>query len=147
MESYPIGASGGVRVEVQRAEHADDGLAGLTRFSVCLAVDDGSVVVRLPGHYGAELAARLRDGEEALGRGGRRLAHLPRRVPRPDGAPRRGGARPQLDLARAPAALRPPRRPRPRGTADLLDRAHKLVDTLRHGVGLVPDRLPDGFAT
>src|SRR5690348_13169458 len=68
MESYPIGSSGGVRVEVQRGETGDDGFAG---FAVCLAVDDGSVVVRLPGHYGAELAARLRDGEEALERGGR----------------------------------------------------------------------------
>src|SRR5207244_8091745 len=68
MESYPLGASGGVHVEVRRDERAEEGFAG---FSVCLAVDDGSFVVRLPGHYGAELAARLRGGEDALARGGR----------------------------------------------------------------------------
>lgn len=140
-----MGASGGVHVEVRRDVRAEEGFAG---FSVCLAVDDGSFVVRLPGHYGAELAARLRDGEDALARGGRGAWRTYRdeyldltALPEEEALVLSSSARIPLRLS-----VRLPRRDLAE-LAQLLERAHEVVDTLRHGVGLVPDRLPDGFAT
>lgn len=145
VESYPVGESGGVRVDVQRDEDAGEGFAA---FSVCLAVDDGSAVVRLPGHYGGELASRIREADEELARG-------------VDGA-RRTYRDEFLDLtvlsgedaglvvsstARVPLRLSVRlRQAELLPLAGLLERAHELVETLRHGVALVPDRLPDGFA-
>jgi hypothetical protein len=145
MESYPIGTSGGVLVEVLRDERMQDGFAG---FGVALAEDGGSFVVRLPGHYAAELAARLREAEEELAAGGRGS----RRTYRDE----------YLDLTVLPAedalvlssSARIPLRLSVRlagrdltELGQLLERAHEVVDTLRQGVGLVPDRLPEGFAT
>src|SRR4051794_37564798 len=145
MESYPIGACGGMRVEVQRDERAEAGFAG---FGVCLALDEHNAVVRLPGHYGAELAGRIREAEGVLARG-------------PDAA-RRTYRDEYLDLTVLPGAegellvsssARVPLRMSVRVArrdllplAALLESAHELVDTLRHGVALVPDSLPEDFA-
>ena len=147
MERYPVGECGDLRVEVRRAEHAGEGLAG---FSIALAADEASFVVRLPGHYGAELARHIRAAESASSPGaagarrtyrdefldltvlagedgdGELLISSSARVP----------LRMSMRLARED--LRP--------LAELLESAHELVETLRRGISLVPDRLPENFA-
>lgn len=140
-----MGESGGVRVEVCRDARADDGFAG---FGVCLSLDQGSAIVRLPGHYGAELAARIRDADSALAAG------LPRarRTYRDEYLDLTAIAGDEGELllsssARVPLRLTvrlPQQDLLP--LAALLEHAHELVDTLRQGLGLVPDHLPEDFA-
>lgn len=144
MESYPVGQSGGVSVEVRRDDHAEDGFAG---FSVCL--EHGPTVLRLPGHYGSELAARFRDAEAELAEG---LAGA-RRTYRDEYLDLTAVAGDDGELllsstARVPLRLsmRLPRREL-LPLAALLEAAQDVVDTLRQGVSLVPDRLPEDFAS
>ena len=145
MEVYPVGDSGDVRVEVRRDDGADDGFAG---FGVCLSLDSGSALVRLPGHYGGELAARIRQAEAALSAGVVRA----RRTYRDEYLDLTviAGEEGELLLsssARVPLRLTvrlPQQELLPLAT--LLEQAHQLVETLRQGLGLVPDHLPEDFA-
>ncbi len=145
MEIYPVGESGGVRVEVRRDDRADEGFTG---FGVCLALDQGAAIVRLPGHYGAELATRIRQAEAALSAGVMRA----RRTYRDEYLDLTVVAGEDGELllsstARVPLRLTV-RLPQHEllALAGLLEQAHALVETLRRGLGLVPDHLPEDFA-
>jgi hypothetical protein len=143
MERYPIGETELVRVEVRRVERGD---GDADAWSVCLLVREGETLVRLPGHYGAVLAERLRDAAAAVAAG---VAGGVRRTYRDE----------FLDLTAVDGAvvlsssMRSPLRVSLRlpeddldALAALLDGAAELVDTLRRGVSLVPDALPEELA-
>lgn len=142
-----MGETDYARVEVRRVDRPG---AGSAAWSVCLAVREADVLVRLPGHYGAVLAGRLRDAERALAAGAFGGVHRTYRdefldltaVDRDDGR-----AVALTSSARSPfrvSLLVPETELAP--LAALLADADELVETLRQGLALVPDRLPDDFA-
>lgn len=146
MERYPVGETDFALVEVHRHERPD---AGAIEWTVTVLVQEGGALLRLPGHYAGVLAPRLADAAAALA--GPRPA---RRVYRDEfldltAVERPGGlALAVTSTARYPfrvSLLVPEEAVEP--LAGLLEQAAELVDTLRLGIALVPDRLPDDLGT
>jgi hypothetical protein len=147
VERYPIGETEAASVEVRRHQRADVGYGG---FSVCILLHEGETLLRLPGHYGAVLAERLRAADgllaEDAGGDGRRVYRdefLELTALEEDDEPclaltttARAPVRIALKLARD--ELQP--------LAALLEEAQRVVDTLRQGISFVPDYPPDRFA-
>lgn len=138
-ERYPIGVTESCAVAVLRLEGAGDSYAS---WSATIGLRSGEATIRVPGHYAGVLAKRLVAATERF-------------------APDRLLARDEyLDvtalvtdgvetLALSSTARSPVRVTVevPRDEADelasLLADAQRLIETLRQGLGLVPDSLPE----
>jgi hypothetical protein len=138
-ERYPIGETGSAAVSVLRHERRE---AGYPQWSAVIGLRGGEATISVPGHYPAVLAGRLRLAAErfapgarlgrdeyldltALARGGEETLAL--------SSTSRSPVRVSLEIPRAELEA----------LALLLDAAQELVETLRQGVGLVPDTLPE----
>jgi hypothetical protein len=138
-ERYPIGATSSTAVTVLRHEGTSTDYA---QWTVAMAVREGDATLRLPGHYAAVLAARLRGADGRFGRGGRlgRDEYLDLTAIARDGTE---------TLALSSTARSPVRvtvevpRDELEQLAELLDAAAEIVETLRQGISAVPDRLPE----
>jgi len=138
-ERYPIGVTPSCAVHVLRHDAAGDGYAG---WSATIGLRSGEATIRVPGHYAGVLAERLRGAAERF-EPGRRLArdeYLDVTALATDGVE---------TLALSSTARSPVRVTIevPRGEVDelasLLAESQRLIETLRQGLGLVPDSLPD----
>jgi hypothetical protein len=138
-ERYPIGVTPSCAVHVLRHDGGGDGYAG---WSATIGLRSGEATIRVPGHYAGVLAERLRGAAERF-QPGRRLArdeYLDVTALATDGVE---------TLALSSTARSPVRVTLevPRGEVDelasLLDETQRLIETLRQGLGLVPDSLPD----
>jgi hypothetical protein len=138
-ERYPVGDTVSAAVAVIRHERRD---SGYPQWSASIGLRGGEATVVLPGHYAAVLAQRLRLADErfrpgmrlgrdeyldltALSRGDEETLAL--------SSTARSPARVTLELPRTELVE----------LAELLESAQELIDTLRQGVGLVPDSLPE----
>jgi hypothetical protein len=138
-ERYPIGETESAVVVVLRHERE---APGYPQLSVAVSVRGGDATLLLPAHYAGVLAARLRSADarfDARARLGRdeylELTALDR-----DGDERlalsstaRSPLRVTIELPRE--ELVP--------LAELLEEAADVVETLRQGISVVPDRLPE----
>jgi hypothetical protein len=138
-ERYPIGVTETCAVRVLR--HGDGG-GGYAGWSVTIGLRSGEATMRLPGHYAGVLAERLAAAAEGF-EPGRRLArdeYLDVTALATDGdetlalsSTARSPVRVTVELPRAEID----------GLAALLAEAQQLIETLRQGLGLVPDSLPE----
>ena len=140
-ERYPIGETPSCAVAVLRGADGGSGYAG---WGVTIGLRSGEATIRLPGHYPGALAQRLRSAAERF-EPGLRLA----RDEFLDVTALAAGGEETLALsstARSPVrvTVEVPR-DEIEALAELLERAQALIDTLRQGLGLVPDSLPDAL--
>jgi hypothetical protein len=140
-ERYPIGVTDSCAVAVLRLEGAGDSYAS---WSATIGLRSGEATIRVPGHYAGVLAERLAAATERFAPG-RRLArdeYLDVTALVTDGVE---------TLALSSTARSPVRVTVevPRDEADelasLLADAQRLIETLRQGLGLVPDSLPEAL--
>jgi hypothetical protein len=138
-ERYPIGLTPSCSVAVLRHNGGGEGYAG---WSAAIGLRSGEATIRVPGHYAGVLAERLRTAAERF-EPGRRLArdeYLDITALATDGVE---------TLALSSTARSPVRVTVevPQGEIDelasLLEEARALIETLRQGLGLVPDSLPE----
>ena len=140
-ERYPVGVTPSCVVAVLR--HDGDG-AGYAGWSATIGLQSGEATMRVPGHYAGVLAERLRAAGERFAPGLRlaRDEYLDITALAVDGVE---------TLALSSTARSPVRVTVevPRGEiddlADLLTSAQELIETLRQGLGLVPDSLPEAL--
>jgi hypothetical protein len=138
-ERYPIGVTPSCSVAVLRHDGGGD---GYTNWSATIGLRSGEATIRVPGHYAGVLAERLRAAAERF-EPGRRLArdeYLDVTALVTDG----------VETLAVSSTARSPVRVTvevPRGEAgelaSLLTEAQRLIETLRQGLGLVPDSLPE----
>jgi hypothetical protein len=140
-ERYPIGVTESCAVAVLR--HGD-GRDGYGSWSATIGLRSGEATIRVPGHYAGVLAERLRRATRQF-EPGRRLArdeYLDVTALATDG---------EETLALSSTARSPVRvtvavpRDEVEDLASLLGEAQQLIETLRQGLGLVPDSLPDAL--
>jgi hypothetical protein len=140
-ERYPVGETDSAAVAVVRHERRD---AGYPQWTATIGLRGGEATVSVPGHYPAVLAERIR---QARGRfvPGSRLA-------RDEYLDLTALARGDEETLAISSSSRSPVRvtievPRGEleGLATLLDAAQELIETLRQGLGLVPDSLPEAL--
>ena len=138
-ERYPIGVTPSCAVHVLRHEGGGDGYAG---WSATIGLRGGEATIRVPGHYAGVLAERLRGAAERF-EPGRRLA-------RDEYLDVTALAIDDVETLALSSTARSPVRVTlevPRGEVEelgsLLAEAQRLIETLRQGLGLVPDSLPD----
>ena len=138
-ERYPIGVTPSLAVAVLR--HGDGG-AGYGGWSAAIGLRSGDATIRIPGHYAGVLAERLGRAAEQF-EPGRRLArdeYLDVTALATDD---------EETLALSSTARSPVRvtlevpREEVDELASLLGEAQQVIETLRQGLGLVPDSLPD----
>jgi hypothetical protein len=138
-ERYPVGETATVAVAVLRHERRED---GYPQWSVSLR--HGEATISVPGHYPGVLAERLRLAAERFAPG----ARLGRDEYLDLTALARGD---EETLALSSSARSPVRvtvevpRAELESLAELLEAAQELIETLRQGLGLVPDSLPDAL--
>lgn len=137
-ERYPIGSTDACVVAVLRA----GGGAGYGGWAATIGLRSGDATIRLPGHYPGALAQRLRSAAERF-EPGVRLA----RDEFLDVTALAAGGEETLALsssARSPVRVTVEvQRDEVEALAELLKRAQALIETLRQGLGLVPDTLPE----
>jgi hypothetical protein len=140
-ERYPIGATPSCAVHVLR--HGDDA-GSYASWSATIGLRSGEATIRVPGHYAGVLAERLRTADERF-EPGRRLArdeYLDVTALATDD---------EETLALSSTARSPVRvtvevpREEVDDLASLLADAQRLIETLRQGLGLVPDSLPEAL--
>jgi hypothetical protein len=141
-ERYPIGVTGSCVVTVLRHDDRDGGYAS---WSTTIGLRGGEATIRVPGHYAGVLAGRLRAVAAERFSPGRRLArdeYLDVTAIAADG---------EEAVALSSTARSPVRvtvavpREEVGELAALLTEAQALIDTLRQGLGLVPDSLPEAL--
>jgi hypothetical protein len=140
-ERYPVGETDSAAVAVLRHERRD---SGYPQWTATIGLRGGEATVSVPGHYPAVLAQRLRSAAERFAPGSRlgRDEYLDLTA-----LARRG----EETLALSSTARSPVRvtievpRAELEELAALLDAAQELIETLRQGLGLVPDSLPDAL--
>lgn len=139
-ERYPTGETASAAVAVVR--HARGDADSYASWSTAVALVGGEATLSLPGHYAGVLAARLRSAAARWGDAARlgRDEYLDLTAVVRDG----------VESLALSSTVRSPVRvsveaPRDElsDLATLLEDAQDLIETLRHGVGLVPDSLPD----
>jgi hypothetical protein len=138
-ERYPVGLTPSCAVAVMRH---DAGGSGYAAWSATIGLRSGEATIRVPGHYAGVLAERLRAAAERFSPG-RRLArdeYLDVTALATDG----------IETLALSSTARSPVRVTielPRGEVDelasLLAEGQALIETLRQGLGLVPDSLPE----
>jgi hypothetical protein len=138
-ERYPVGVTPSCTVSVLRHDERGDGYGS---WSATVGLRGGDATLRLPGHYAGVLAARLRSAAERFVPG--------RRLARDEYLDVTGLAADGVETVALSSTARSPVRvtmevPRDEveELADVLDEAQALIETLRQGLGLVPDSLPD----
>jgi len=140
-ERYPVGVTESCTVHVLR--HEGDGSA-YASWSATIGLRSGEATIRVPGHYAGVLAERLGAAAERF-EPGRRLArdeYLDVTALATDGAE---------TLALSSTARSPVRvtvevpRDEVDELAAVLAEAQRLIETLRQGLGLVPDSLPEAL--
>ncbi len=136
-----MGATSSCAVHVLRHDGGGSGYAG---WSATIGLRTGEATIRIPGHYAGVLAERLVAASERF-EPGRRLArdeYLDVTALVTDGVE---------TLALSSTARSPVRvtvevpRDEADELAELLAEAQQLIETLRQGLGLVPDSLPDAL--
>jgi hypothetical protein len=140
-ERYPIGVTDSCAVAVLRQEDGGDGYGA---WSATIGLRSGEATVLVPGHYAGVLAERLSTAAERF-EPGRRLA-------RDEYLDVTALASEGIETFAISSTARSPVRVTievPRDEADelvsLLAEAQRLIDTLRQGLGLVPDSLPEAL--
>jgi hypothetical protein len=138
-ERYPIGVTESCAVAVLRHDGGGDGYGS---WSATIGLRSGEATIRIPGHYAGVLAERLGTAAERF-EPGRRLA-------RDEYLDITALATADVDTLALSSTARSPVRVTvevPREEADelasLLAEAQQVIETLRQGLGLVPDSLPD----
>jgi hypothetical protein len=138
-ERYRVGVTPSCTVAVVRHDERGDGYES---WSATVALRSGEATLRLPGHYAGVLAERLRTAVERFSPG--------RRLARDEYLDVTGIAVDGIETVALSSTARSPVRvtvevPREEvdELADLLAEAQALIETLRQGLGLVPDSLPD----
>ena len=138
-ERYPIGVTDSCAVAVLRHGDAGTGYGG---WSAAVGLRSGEATVHVPGHYAGVLAERLRSADERFAPGLRlaRDEYLDVTGLVADG---------EETVALSSTARSPVRvtlevpRDELEELAALLVEAQNVIETLRQGMGLVPDSLPD----
>jgi hypothetical protein len=138
-ERYPVGVTASCAVHVLRH---DDGGDGYGSWSATIGLRSGEATIRVPGHYAGVLAERLGAVPERF-QAGRRLArdeYLDITALLTDDVETIGLS----STARSPVrvTVEVPLEETDE-LASLLAEAQRLIDTLRQGLGLVPDSLPE----
>jgi hypothetical protein len=138
-ERYPVGVTLSCAVQVLRH---DGDTAGYASWSATIGLRSGEATIRIPGHYAGVLAERLGAAAERF-EPGRRLA-------RDEYLDVAALTTDDVETLALSSTARSPVRVTielPRGEieelASLLAEAQKLIETLRQGLGLVPDSLPE----
>jgi hypothetical protein len=138
-ERYPIGITSSCAVAVLRQEGAENGYGG---WSAAIGLLGGEATVRVPGHYAGLLADVLRSADTRFAPGAR--------LARDEYLDLTGLVVDGLEMVAISSTARSPVRvtvevPRDEleDLATLLARAQELIETLRQGLGLVPDSLPE----
>ncbi|HEU5215090.1 MAG TPA: hypothetical protein VFU30_06085 [Gaiellaceae bacterium] len=140
-ERYPVGVTSSCAVHVLRH---DGGGAGYAGWSATIGLRSGEATIRIPGHYAGVLAERLRGAADRF-EPGRRLArdeYLDVTAVATDD----GETVALSSTARSPVrvTIEVPREEIDE-LATLLAEAQQLIETLRQGLGLVPDSLPEAL--
>lgn len=140
-ERYPIGVTESCAVAVLRIEGAGDSYAS---WSATVGLRSGEATIRVPGHYAGVLAERLVAATERFAPG--------RRLGRDEYLDVTALATDGVETLALSSTARSPVRVTvevPRDEADelasLLTDAQQLIETLRQGLGLVPDSLPEAL--
>ncbi|HLX32238.1 MAG TPA: hypothetical protein VKR79_05645 [Gaiellaceae bacterium] len=138
-ERYPIGVTDSCTVAVLRKSGARSGCDG---WSAAIGLRGGEATVRVPGHYAGVLAERLRSADARFSPG--------LRLARDEYLDITGLVADDMETVALSSTARSPVRvtievPRDEveELAALLADAQALIETLRQGLGLVPDSLPD----
>jgi hypothetical protein len=140
-ERYPVGCTSSCAVQVLRH---DDGGDGYGSWSATIGLRSGEATIRVPGHYAGVLAGRLGAAADRFAPG-RRLArdeYLDITALLTDDVETIGLS----STARSPVRVTVEV---PLDEADelaaLLAEAQTLIETLRKGLGMVPDSLPEAL--
>jgi hypothetical protein len=140
-ERYPIGVTETCTVQVLR--HEGDG-AGYGAWSTTIGLRSGEATIRIPGHYAGVLAERLGAAAERFAPGAR--------LARDEYLDVTGLATDDVETLALSSTARSPVRvtvevPRDEvgELASLLAEAQQVIETLRQGLGLVPDSIPEAL--
>jgi hypothetical protein len=140
-ERYPVGVTPSCVITVLR--HDDRG-SGYGSWSAAIGLRSGEATIRVPGHYAGVLAERLQSAGERFAPG--------RRLARDEYLDVTALSTDDVETLALSSTARSPVRVTvevPRGEADelasLLAEAQQLIETLRQGLGLVPDSLPEAL--
>jgi hypothetical protein len=140
-EQYPVGTTASCAVRVLRH---DDGGDGYGSWSATIGLRSGEATIRVPGHYAGVLADRLESAAERF-EPGRRLA-------RDEYLDITALATDDVETIGLSSTARSPVRvtvevplDEAHELASLLAEAQRLIDTLRQGLGMVPDSLPEAL--
>jgi hypothetical protein len=138
-ERYPIGLTASCAVVVLRH---DGGGESYANWSATIGLRSGEATIRVPGHYAGVLADRLRGAAERFVPG--------RRLARDEYLDVTALATNGTETLALSSTARSPVRVTievPRDELDelvqLLTEAQALIETLRQGLGLVPDSIPE----
>jgi len=138
-ERYPIGVTDSCAVAVLRH---DDGGDGYGSWSTTVGLRTGEATIRVPGHYAGVLAERLGTAAERFAPG--------RRLARDEYLDVTAVANNDVETLALSSTARSPVRVTievPRDEVDelaaLLAEAQHVIETLRQGLGIVPDSLPE----
>jgi hypothetical protein len=140
-ERYPIGVTDSCAVAVLRHDGGGDGYGS---WSATIGLRSGEATIRVPGHYAGVLAERLGAAAERFEPG--------RRLVRDEYLDVTALATEGVETFAISSTARSPVRITievPRDEIDelveLLTDAQRLIETLRQGLGLVPDSLPEAL--
>jgi len=140
-ERYPIGVTSSCAVTVLRQDGAESGYGG---WSASIGLLGGEATVRVPGHYAGLLADVLQSADQRFAPGAR--------LSRDEYLDVTGLIVDGLEMVALSSTARSPVRvtvevPRREleELAALLARAQELIETLRQGLGIVPDSLPEAL--
>jgi hypothetical protein len=138
-ERYPVGATASCAVHVLRHDDGGDGYGG---WSATIGLRSGEATIRVPGHYAGVLAQRLASAPERFAPG--------RRLARDEYLDITALSTDDVETIGLSSTARSPVRVTvevPLDEADelalLLAEAQRLIETLRQGLGMVPDSLPE----
>jgi hypothetical protein len=138
-ERYPIGVTDSCAVTVLRHEGGGDGYGS---WSATIGLRSGEATIRVPGHYAGVLAERLGGAAERFAPG--------RRLARDEYLDVTALATEDVETLALSSTARSPVRVTievPRDEVDelaaLLAEAQHVIETLRQGLGIVPDSLPE----
>ena len=138
-ERYPIGVTATCAVQVVRHDGAE---ADYGSWSTTIGLRSGEATIRVPGHYAGVLAERLGTAAERFAPGQRlaRDEYLDVTALATDdvetlalSSTARSPVRVTLEVPRDEVEL----------LASLLGDAQHLIETLRQGLGMMPDSLPE----
>jgi hypothetical protein len=140
-ERYPVGATPSCVVNVLRH---DDGGDGYRDWSATIGLRSGEATIRVPGHYAGVLAERLGAASERFAPG--------RRLARDEYLDITALATDDVETIGLSSTARSPVRvtvevplEEADGLALLLAEAQRIIETLRQGLGMVPDSLPEAL--